>query len=266
MIKKYCRNTIIQAGASINSSFNLCNGGRIVALHDVPNAEIFRRKIEWLNDNYNIVSLEDILTGKNSKSQKNVAITFDDGYQNWLDNAVPVLEEFQVKAVFFTCSGMVGLNKSKSDKFIRSQLLRSQKLTSISQSSLREISNNNLFEIGGHTCNHINLGRTANEDDIMKQIKIDKELLEKWTGKELRWFAYPFGGKESFNDVVKDIVKRCGYASAFTILPNYVKKENIDLYEIGRDCLELDAPVKLWKNCLDGGYDVFSKLKNKWFK
>ena len=259
-LKQCLRDTAIHAGAAFTRFIKAAKGGRIIALHDVPDATRFRRKLEWLRSHYNVVSLEALLSKDDDGDQRRVALTFDDGYENWLKNAAPVLEDFQAPAVFFVCSGLVGLRGISAQEFVRKRLRRQQQLAPISRAALEKLVENPLFEIGGHTCDHVNLGELTEFEEVLRQIDVDKQRLTDWTGSEPRWFAYPFGGNGNWNSKVQDVVKCCGYKAAFTILPSSFKSIN-DPYAIGRDCLDLDASEKLWKDWLDGGYDKISRMK-----
>ena len=64
----------------------------------------FRRQMEYVARHYNTVTLEDVLLSRSSESAlppHSCVITFDDGYLDVYENAVPVLEEFGLKATFF---------------------------------------------------------------------------------------------------------------------------------------------------------------------
>ena len=85
-------------------------GKRIVVFHEIKDPSLFREKIGWLKEHYDLVSLEDLFTLRVS-DRTLIAVTFDDGYASWYDQAVPVLEELEIPAVFFVCSGFVDSNR-----------------------------------------------------------------------------------------------------------------------------------------------------------
>lgn len=64
----------------------------------------FEQQIRYLKSHFNIVSLNDYFNDNIDSNRFNVAITFDDGYQNNLDLALPVLEHHQAPATFFLTS------------------------------------------------------------------------------------------------------------------------------------------------------------------
>lgn len=66
----------------------------------------FEKQISFLKKHTNIISTEDFFQGKFNSGKSNVAITFDDGYKNNYQYALPVLERYQVFASFF----VTGLN------------------------------------------------------------------------------------------------------------------------------------------------------------
>lgn len=63
---------------------------------------LFRQQIEYMKNNFNIVTMEqviDAVEGKSELSEKALLLTFDDGY---IDNyAFPILEEFGIQGSFF---------------------------------------------------------------------------------------------------------------------------------------------------------------------
>jgi peptidoglycan/xylan/chitin deacetylase (PgdA/CDA1 family) len=73
--------------------------------------EAFREQMQLLATHFTAVSLEAIIvddasaTGKTSAPQ--VAVTFDDGYLDNLELALPVLEEFEIPATIFVTSGFI---------------------------------------------------------------------------------------------------------------------------------------------------------------
>ena len=71
-----------------------------------PNDELvvseskFREQLIFLQKNYNIVSLDGLLSFEN-KNKSNVSITFDDGYKDNLTYALPILNELKIPATIY---------------------------------------------------------------------------------------------------------------------------------------------------------------------
>lgn len=72
----------------------------------------------------------------------------------------------------------------------------------MSQSQLKDLSENPLFEVGAHTENHLFLSR-ASAADVNAEIMNSVKFIESATGKAVRCFAYPSG------DYSLEVLDRC---------------------------------------------------------
>ena len=62
---------------------------------------MFERQVAWLADNdWEFVTMSE-LSGREFRGGKQVAITFDDGYEDNLLNALPVLQKYRAKATLY---------------------------------------------------------------------------------------------------------------------------------------------------------------------
>ena len=70
----------------------------------------FEEQIKYLNDRFNIISLSKLISQlKNSEVKNNsIVITIDDGYNDNLYYAKPILEKYNVPATVFVTAGMLG--------------------------------------------------------------------------------------------------------------------------------------------------------------
>lgn len=104
---------------------------------------------------------------------KPILITFDDGTISQYDNALPVLNQYGYKAVFFIMT--VTLNKKG--------YLNEQQIRSLAQQG---------HVIGCHTWDHHNVTQYKSAD---WSIQLAKPLaqLQHITGTPVKYFAYPFG-------------------------------------------------------------------------
>lgn len=74
------------------------------------NNEMFEELISYVNDNYNVYKLKDLVAYwlNNGVFPENaVVLTFDDGYKSFKEFALPVLEKYRVPATIFICPQLI---------------------------------------------------------------------------------------------------------------------------------------------------------------
>ncbi len=76
---------------------------------DEPDISRFRQQMDWVNRSFNVIPLSEGIRRiqENSLKPRSLCITFDDGYEDNLLNAVPVLLEFGLPACFFITTAYV---------------------------------------------------------------------------------------------------------------------------------------------------------------
>lgn len=262
MKKDFIRNFLVIV---ISFLFGKKTGIRVLALHDIEpdQAKEFERKMVWVKSFANIVSLNDVFKDKNLDCNKlNIAITFDDGFECFSSTVAPILQKLSIPATFFVSSSAIGLTGIEAENFSHKNLKRSKVFKFMSKDQLIELSQNTLFQIGGHTHSHIDLGRVYTKEELLIEINQDKKEIEEMIGKPVELFAYPFGGVANICEESGEAIRKAGYKAAFTILPSFWSEDD-NLFFIGRDSLTLKESDSVWRAWLSGGYDVLSKVKNK---
>ncbi|HBB65564.1 MAG TPA: hypothetical protein DCZ84_02955 [Candidatus Vogelbacteria bacterium] len=237
---------------------------RVISLHDIPEKlkNDFEQKMRWLTATCTMVSLENIYRGERlDKNRLNVALTFDDGFREQATFAAPLLQSLSIPATFFVPSGALGA----TEEFGRKNLRRHGNFHFMSASELTSLADGPLFEIGGHTMHHTDLGEQLSLVELENEIVQDKKNLETILGKPMHFFAYPFGSIKNLHADSAAMIKNAGYKAAFTIVPSFWFPKG-DPYRAGRDSLSLDDQTALWNACLSGGYDGISRFKNFLFK
>ena len=76
--------------------------------------ETFERHMAFLAKNFNVIPLEELITGIKPKAQKKTVcvITFDDGWSDFYKNAYPVLSRLSLPATVFLPTNFIGSNQS----------------------------------------------------------------------------------------------------------------------------------------------------------
>lgn len=147
--------------------------------------------------------LEPYING--TKRDRVVGITFDDGYENTVLNALPVLRKNCFTATCYAVSNMIG----ETNSWDRHLGIEEKPLMKLDDWLLWR---NSGMDIGSHTRSHANL-TTLSSSDASAQIIESKQELELMLDCEVRHFCYPFG---QFDKTHSSIVKGAGYASATT--------------------------------------------------
>jgi len=90
-----------------------------------------------------------------------------------------------------------------------------QQCTSISLTwdEIKELSNDPLITIGSHTMNHISVKQQI-EELVVEEMKASKSELEKYIGKEVVHFAYPFGGELDVSKRDLEIAAKVGFRTS----------------------------------------------------
>jgi peptidoglycan/xylan/chitin deacetylase (PgdA/CDA1 family) len=238
---------------------------RVLAFHDVPSESLrnFRTQIEYLKKATNIVSLDDFFAGRLSSTKINVALTFDDGYQSWVEGVAPILRELSVSATFFISSGF--LRRSDTEREVGDGGAASESPASpimLSVDGIRDLANQG-FCIGGHTRNHVDLSAIKDSTCstcILAEIRDDKEALESISGARVEYFAYPFGFHENRSVDLQKLLHESGYRAALTLVPGFVTPMS-NVYFMRRDVVRPTMPIPVFKARLFGNYDGVVFLK-----
>jgi peptidoglycan/xylan/chitin deacetylase (PgdA/CDA1 family) len=102
----------------------------------------------------------------------------------------------------------------------------------ITPEDLRQLAASDTATIGAHTVDHVRLqDRTAREQQ--DTISDSKRELEQSIGRAVSHFAYPFGGRDDFDDRSVDAVRAAGFGTACTTLPG-TARSSTDPYRLPR--------------------------------
>jgi len=93
-------------------------------------ASLFRKHLDYLRrKGYSFVSMSElveIIRGQN-EAKKIVALTFDDGFRNVVENAYPLLKEFQAKGCYYLITDLIGTDRLVWTDYIETVVRNSPK-------------------------------------------------------------------------------------------------------------------------------------------
>lgn len=184
----------------------------------------FRRQMFWLRRlGYRGLSMHQLMPYvSGEKSGKVVGITFDDGYRNVLENALPILEETGFSATnYFVVRQFGGGNVWDAAE-------------GVPHSALMTVDEMRVWvaaghEAGSHTLNHPFLPKLSPEL-AANEIRDSKTELEQLLGTPVESFCYPYGGE---SPALRRIVHEVGYSNATTTERGLVRPDE-DVYGLPR--------------------------------
>jgi peptidoglycan/xylan/chitin deacetylase (PgdA/CDA1 family) len=143
---------------------------------------LFRRQMEFLAaSKIPVVPLDQALRQPGS-----VALTFDDGYCNLLDQALPVLDQYGFPATIFIVSEYCGRRNnwpSQPQGVVPDLPLMNWKELSALPA---------LVTLAAHTLTHPHLPRLS-IPECERELRGGQSQMEQRLGRPVRWLAYPYG-------------------------------------------------------------------------
>jgi len=275
-----------------------------------------------LSENKRVVKLTDWIQ---YRPKDDVAITFDDSYENLYHNAVPILKKYNLPATFFISTGFVddlkGIGRpfptnrfywtdiidyyvnysnnektkldvygkeynlkndegkinfvedvkeylkncspKKRDEFIQEFKKEFQAvgidmdyyysdIQNLSWEHIKEIDENPLFDIGGHTHNHEIMSYLSTAE-LATEITTCLEILEEKLDRKITLFSYPEGQKKHYNDKVIQFLKDSNIVICPSAMPgdNNAELDNFNLKRIMVGFNEIPFPFEEYYDEID---------------
>ena len=175
----------------------------------IVHPRMFAAQMRWLaSHGYTPVDLASVVGGRANLPRRPVVITFDDGYRACVEHAVPILERWGLRAVFFLVAGLMG----GPSRWLREEV--GIELPLIDWPTARRLEAAG-FTCASHTLTHPRLAKLA-RDACRRELAESRARLEDELGHAVLDLAYPFG---SFDEHVRSAVLEAGYRSACAETP-----------------------------------------------
>jgi peptidoglycan/xylan/chitin deacetylase (PgdA/CDA1 family) len=145
-------------------------------------------------------------------------VTFDDGFQSTVDNALPELAQRGLPATIFVVAGALGTTPGWTDYSDGSDPAMSEPI--ITREQLRALPSD-LIEVGSHSVTHPMFSMLS-ERQARTELVASRQALEEITGREVKLFSFPYGSANA------DLVSWCreaGYEHVFITYPRAVFSE-----------------------------------------
>lgn len=151
-----------------------------------------------------------------------VVLTFDDGFRDFLDHALPSLDRHRAQATLYVTTGYVGetsrwlADEGEGDR----RMLDWDELAHVASMGI---------EIGAHSHRHPQLDRLS-PPAVEEEVRTSRELLRSRLAVPVTTFAYPFGYHTA---QVREAVRRAGFLAACEVR-HLMSRRSDDPYALRR--------------------------------
>ncbi|WP_244208992.1 polysaccharide deacetylase family protein [Paenibacillus ferrarius] len=206
----------------------------------LPPDEFARQMAYLAAQHYTPLTLGDfvrIIEKKQPSPPKPVLLTFDDGYANNAEVALPILQRYGFPATLFLSTGAVGQPGY------------------LSWPQVQELSAAG-WDIAPHGITHPHLPKVSREQQ-REELAESRQVIEHELGKRVDVFAYPYG---EYNADTLKLLSELGYRYAFTIQEGWASS-NQSPYKLRRLVVHEEESLEDWIQRLQRAEDKTARLK-----
>jgi peptidoglycan/xylan/chitin deacetylase (PgdA/CDA1 family) len=173
--------------------------------------ERFERHMRWLRGRgLRGVSVTELLGARaEGRGRGLVGLTFDDGYQDFVTHAIPLLQQYGCSATVFVLAGRLGGHNVWDSTGPCKALLTADQVCQAAESGM---------EIASHGLDHVSLAE-ADDTRLSAETVCSRAILQELIGRQIRGFAYPWG---HVNARTVKAVQAAGYDYACAVGPSAV--------------------------------------------
>jgi peptidoglycan/xylan/chitin deacetylase (PgdA/CDA1 family) len=191
----------------------------------------FEQQMGWLRRRgLRGVSIAELLAARAAGTGKGlIGLTFDDGYADFAEYALPVLRRYGCTATVFVIAGRMGGDNVWDAAGPRKPLLDADQVAALAAAGL---------EIGSHGLRHVSL--PAAHRTLADETGGSRRILQDVTGQPAGGFCYPYGHLDA---EVVGAVRDAGYDYGCAIWPS----EHVGRHALPRTYIgDADTSPRLW--------------------
>jgi peptidoglycan/xylan/chitin deacetylase (PgdA/CDA1 family) len=236
------------------------SGVRILFYHrvsDEPDAlavkvRRFREQMDYLaRAGYHVIDIEEAMTmlASGGLDERVIALSFDDGYRDVAENALPILVERGFTATVFVATGVVD--------GIASFTWYKRQPPLLDWNAIEELDGLATLRFEAHSVTHPNL-LELDATELWNEVANSKLDLERHLGRPSLVFCYPaglLGARE------RDAVAKAGFRIAVTCEPG-VNRRDGDPFALRRIPIEAHDRLLDFRAKVGGGHDTSSLARN----
>ncbi len=172
--------------------------------NDTIPPQLFEQHLDFLCSAFSIIPLREVYQGITSGNlpPKPLVVSFDDGYRDNYELALPILEKHHIVCTIFITTGYIG-----------GKLWGKPVMT---QEQIKDLVSRGM-EIAAHTVSHPNL-RRLNHAELRAELAMSKTKLEEIIEGPVVSLSYPYG---LYNRQVTKIAREVGFKIAVTTVHDF---------------------------------------------
>jgi peptidoglycan/xylan/chitin deacetylase (PgdA/CDA1 family) len=252
----YRRASVLRAGRNRTSGWG---GLRILCYHRVSthrdvlsvSPERFRRQLEYaLGSGAKAVRLGDGLRERMTDHEARAfCVTFDDGYEDTLSAALPVLQDLQIPATVYLATAITGGTAQLTWYHSPPPML--------DWDGVARLCSSGLVDVGAHSRTHPALTRLDAAASRAEIFGCREEIADR-LGTVPTSFAYPAG---LYGERERTLVIEAGYTSAVTVRTG-VNRAGADPFALARTIPYGEESLDTFAARFDGKLDVQTRLRS----
>jgi len=169
--------------------------------------DVFAQQMQWISRHADVVDLAEAQRRmREGNDRLAVSVTFDDGYAENDDFALPLLVWMRIPCTYF-----VTLKYAATGEPFPHDMEHNRPLPTNTLDSLRRWSDAGI-EIGAHTRTHADLGLTTDEATLYDEMVTASRELGDAVGRPIRYFAFPFGQRTNLSPRAFQLAREAGFA------------------------------------------------------
>jgi peptidoglycan/xylan/chitin deacetylase (PgdA/CDA1 family) len=170
---------------------------------------------------------------------RTVVLTFDDGYESFHTQAMPLLDQYGFTATVFVTTGWVEGGETRPAIKGPGRMLSWSQITEAALAGI---------EVGAHSCQHPQLDRLP-ESLLREELYSSKERLEDELGQPVPGLAYPFGYS---NAEVRQVARDAGYGYGYAVR-NTTARQTSDPFALPRLTVRRSMTMPVFRRLMQGG-------------
>ncbi len=171
--------------------------------------------------------------------EKQVLITFDDGWLSNYTTVFPLLKDMGIKFNVFLAAGLIGVNPGY-----------------MNWEMVEEMARSGMCGFGAHTYDHVNMDDLSGMD-FHRQITMTDDLIEKHCGYRPLDFCFPKGKYTPAS--LEYFVRESPYTRIYPSDLDYSRMENGKII-FGRNAISNDEDMSVFRKKLKGYFNIFQTL------